>query len=336
MHILAITCVKNEGPYLLDWLAHARALGVSEFLVFSNDCDDGTDILLDEIAKDGWLTHVRHVRTGDKTIQFQALKAARKQAAYERADWIMFIDVDEYICLAPPLNALPDLIAACGAAEAITLPWRLFGNADQHHASDAAVTTRFTCAASRAIPLPLAHFFKTLFKRTAFREAGVHRPKPLKDHIARWADAGGAPLPDSFATQANRINLFGHLPEEPLVQLNHYSLRSTEEFVLKTQRGLPNKTDIPIDISYWAARNWNTVEDDLITRHTPDRSWISDAMLARHAKSVKHHRATFDALMQRPEMIQFFWRLQLAGGSYEPTLPMTKAHLSRLRSAPKS
>ncbi|WP_438960477.1 glycosyltransferase family 2 protein [Nereida sp.] len=76
MNILAITCVKNEGPYLVDWLAHLRAIGVDHVLAFSNDCEDGTDQLLDECATKGWLTHHRQTHEGARTLQWQALKAA--------------------------------------------------------------------------------------------------------------------------------------------------------------------------------------------------------------------------------------------------------------------
>ena len=44
---LAILCVRNEAAFLLDWLAHHRATGFTDFLVFSNDCTDGTDLMLD-------------------------------------------------------------------------------------------------------------------------------------------------------------------------------------------------------------------------------------------------------------------------------------------------
>ena len=35
---LAILCVRNEAAFLLEWLAHHRAVGFDHFLVFSNDC----------------------------------------------------------------------------------------------------------------------------------------------------------------------------------------------------------------------------------------------------------------------------------------------------------
>ena len=46
--ITAVTCVKNEGPFLLEWIAFNRVIGVTDFLFYSNDCTDGTDRLLDE------------------------------------------------------------------------------------------------------------------------------------------------------------------------------------------------------------------------------------------------------------------------------------------------
>ena len=42
-----ITTMKNEGPFILEWLAYHRAIGVDDFLIYTNDCTDGTDTMLD-------------------------------------------------------------------------------------------------------------------------------------------------------------------------------------------------------------------------------------------------------------------------------------------------
>ena len=60
MRFLAILTVRNEGAFLLEWLAHHRAVGFTDFLVFSNDCQDGTDAMLDRLADLGELTHIRN------------------------------------------------------------------------------------------------------------------------------------------------------------------------------------------------------------------------------------------------------------------------------------
>ena len=58
MRITAVTCVKNEGPFLLEWIAFNRLIGVTDFLFYSNDCTDGTAELLDALAARGMLIHL--------------------------------------------------------------------------------------------------------------------------------------------------------------------------------------------------------------------------------------------------------------------------------------
>ncbi len=41
-----VTTMKYEGPFILEWLAYHRAIGFDDILVYTNDCDDGTDDML--------------------------------------------------------------------------------------------------------------------------------------------------------------------------------------------------------------------------------------------------------------------------------------------------
>lgn len=97
MRALAITSVRNEGAFLIDWLAHHRACGFTDFLVFSNDCDDGSDAMLDRLQAMGWLTHVPNPAPHPKGPQWEALKQADRHPLTRAADWIMVFDVDEYV-----------------------------------------------------------------------------------------------------------------------------------------------------------------------------------------------------------------------------------------------
>ena len=97
MKALAILTVKNEGAFLLEWLAHHRAVGFDDFLVYSNDCSDGTDLMLDRLAAMGWLTHVRNDGPHPQGPQWAALKAADRHPAKAAADWVLFIDIDEFV-----------------------------------------------------------------------------------------------------------------------------------------------------------------------------------------------------------------------------------------------
>ena len=57
MRALIVTCMRNEAPFLLEWIAYHRAIGFTDFLIYSNDCEDGTDDLLDRLAERGVVIH---------------------------------------------------------------------------------------------------------------------------------------------------------------------------------------------------------------------------------------------------------------------------------------
>ena len=46
---LAFSAMKDEGPDVLEWVCYQRAVGFDEVLVYTNDCTDGSDDLLDAL-----------------------------------------------------------------------------------------------------------------------------------------------------------------------------------------------------------------------------------------------------------------------------------------------
>ena len=58
MRILAVALLRNEAPFIVEWVAHMRGIGVTDLLVNTNDCDDGTDALLAVLAKHGILHRI--------------------------------------------------------------------------------------------------------------------------------------------------------------------------------------------------------------------------------------------------------------------------------------
>ena len=87
---LIVTTQKNEGAFLLEWLAHHKSIGFDDILVLSNDCSDGNDTMLDRLQDMGQLTHVRNDGPDDDCgIQFTALKIAETHPLVQSADWIV-------------------------------------------------------------------------------------------------------------------------------------------------------------------------------------------------------------------------------------------------------
>ena len=331
--ILAVTCMRNEAPYCLEWIAHHRAAGVSDFLIYTHDCDDGTPALLDLLPD---VTHVPFRPNADKSVQWQAMRLADQHDLVKAADWVLFFDCDEFLCLQAPLRTFDDLLASVPlSTDAIALPWRLFGANRRDVFDDQLTVKRFTSAAPEPFFLPAGHFFKTLFRPKAFQKIGVHRPKGKGSHQAVWNFAGIHPAPDDFAENDNRINLFGLVQSPPLARLNHYSLRSAAEFMVKRGRGLPNRTTKTLDLHYWAERNFNVVEDRTIdpmvanTIAEMNRLRALPGVDTAHQNAVQKHQDAFTALMSDLDQIQFYWHLILLGGSTPPTPEQAQAHLAR-------
>lgn len=315
--VLIVSALRNEGPYVLDWLAHYIGAGASGFVLYTNDCDDGTDELLDLLASAGVVEHHRHNPPPDESVQWHAFRAAWKTDTRKRAEWALVCDVDEYINIKAGgfeglLNALPD------DTDAVAIPWRLFGAGKW---SQAPVTERNLWTMSHHNVYPIAATqFKTLFRvRGPFNQFGVHRPSEKKGAAPNWVCGSGKPL----QLPAQRLSLQGLDAGRMLVEMNHYSLRSAEEFLIKCQRGLPHHRDRDIDLRYWVERNFQSVQDtsiSLMAENTqPAKARLLDipGVADIHARALEWHQMAFQNAMSDERGYRLYTQALLAGPSRE-------------------
>lgn len=344
MRCLAVLTVRNEGAFLLEWLAHHRACGFTDFLVFSNDCQDGTDLMLDRLDAMGVLSHVRNDGPyAQGGIQFTAYKHADTMEILRRADWIATLDVDEFVNIHTGDHTLSALFAALPEASAITLTWRLFGCGGVARYSDAPVTETFRRAAPVVMYWPWrAAMFKTLYRNDGtYRKLGVHRPRdadPARLEHARWFDGEGRELDEKFRTTRIFSN-YGR-SNYALVQLNHYPLGAMESYVVKADRGRAVHSEHMLGVDYWVERNFNQDEDTSISALAPRMqrelaALKGDADLAHlHEAAVAWRHNRFEALMAKEPYRALFGRLLMT----PPTraLPLNEAqflvgHANRAR-----
>jgi len=315
-NIVLVTAMKNEGPFLLEWIAYHRAIGVTNFIVFTNDCTDGTDMLLDLLAASGIVEHYPNpFREVNLKPQHAGFRAAERLPSVKEADWLMTADVDEFINVHVGDGHLHDLFAAIGDANMISCTWRLFGNSDLAFYQDDFLLRQFTrCAAEDASRPHQAWGFKTLYQNNRiFKKMGVHRPKGLLGEAAKhlkWVNGSGKVMPEKERRTVWRStkDTIGY----NLVSLNHYAIRSTESFLVKRDRGRVNHVDRDQGSAYWFRMNHNTTEDRSIQRMIPTLQAEWEALIgnpeirAAHANCVKNHRGKIAELMARPEAKTFF------------------------------
>lgn len=316
--VLIVTTMKNEGPFILEWIAYHRSIGVTDFLVYTNDCDDGTDEFHDLLARKGIIAE--HLDNPYRSMngvkpQHAALWDSQDRPVTQEANWVIPMDVDEFINIHAGEGRFQDLLDAVPDANMISMTWRLFGNGFVRDFDDRFVTEQFAwCAHPRARKPHQAWGFKTAFRNLGiYRKFGVHRPKGLKPDRAgeiAWVDANGRAMPESYhesGWRASKRN-WGY----GLVTLNHYSLRSSESYLVKRERGRVNHVDRDQGLAYWFRMNHNAEEDRSILPKLPaakaefERLMADPEIRAMHERCVEVHRAKIAQLKERPDYLDLF------------------------------
>lgn len=318
-----VTTMKNEGPFILEWLAYHRAIGVDDFLIYTNDCTDGTDTMLDLLQAKGLVQHRDNpFRTMDMPPQHAALQSAESEPLIRDSGWAICMDVDEFINVKVGDGTLAALYAAMEAAlpgaNMIALTWRLFGNSHVHDYDDRFLIEQFTLAAPEIVRKPhQAWGFKTLFRNIdIYKKLGVHRPKGLRPDLwdqVRWLNGSGKRMPREMFRNGWRstTDTYGY----DMVSLNHYAVRSAESFLVKRDRGRVNHVDRDQGLNYWFRMNFNMVEDRSIQRMIPlaraeyDRLLSDPEIRAAHEAAVAAHRAKIAELKARPDQAAFYAEL---------------------------
>lgn len=307
--------MKNEGPFCLEWVAFHQAIGFDRFLVYTNDCDDGTDLIFDRLAEMGLCTHLPNPARGNQRPQAAAMRDIVGQPDFLEADWFLLSDCDEFLNIQLGSGRLGDLVEAMGEARAISVVWRLFGTGGHDVFADAPVTETFIRAAPEFCPSPpQAWGFKTLFRPMrgeALDRLGAHRPF-FTDPAAlsgAWLDSGGRPVQDWLIEAGWRFNRNNY--SYAWAQMNHYAVRSAESFLVKSDRGHVLHTHKDIDTDYFRAMNQNSVEDTSIARlsgplHDRLAELMADARLQElHAGAVHWHKSKAEALTRaNPEFLR--------------------------------
>ncbi|MDG2339593.1 MAG: glycosyltransferase family 2 protein [Paracoccaceae bacterium] len=335
MKITAVTCVKNEGPFLLEWIAFNRLLGVTDFLFYSNDCTDGTDEILDALAARGGVTHLPNPAQG-RNYQMEALKNAAQQNIVRDADWVWIADVDEFLNIHVGDHTLPALIDACGDPHAISATFQFMANSGIEEFNDSPVIEQFNLSHNPDIwNDETAQEVKTLIRKDfPLHYYGAHRPffRSIlsKNRRPDWKDGSGRDVPHKFKIAENkrRIRKFPTKGVREFATLNHYALRSLDSYLVKNDRGDVNRENRNFDDTYWRERNDQSWEDTSIHRYLPDLNTAlatlkSDPAIAKlHNASVAAHRATRNRLMDDPDYAALNVRLKSL-----PTIPPKELEL---------
>jgi hypothetical protein len=302
--------MKDEGVFIPEWIAYHQSIGFDHFLIFTNDCSDGTDRMVQRLQELGIATHHDNTRGQNQRASYQirAFRRALHDPAYRRHDWAMILDVDEYLNIHVGNKTVHDLLGAVPQADAISVTWRLFGNAGVDVFTPDFLTETFGRAAPLHCPRPAqAWGMKSLFRTTAFERLGTHRPLiPMNGDwdAVTWVNGSGKPMPERY-----RILTKGNWRSGPdsvgytLAQINHYALRSRQSFLLKSLKGTVHG-GIDRNLDYWNRMNRNEQEDLSIRPALPRMRAFHDRLMADpvlkdlHEAACDWHRGRIAAALE--------------------------------------
>lgn len=257
--------VKNEAPYLLEWVAYHRVLGIDRFFVADNASDDGTTQLLAALHAIGVVDYFSFPGTPGHPPQLPAYSQIMTRLG-AMADWIAFIDADEFIYPTDDARSVEPFFSALGpSVGAVVLNWAIFGSSFRKEPSEGLVIERFTRRARTELSTNL--HYKTVVRSEAFRGVGSN------PHLFRVKEGAWTIQADGFGVvdhPEKGPGLSDRLVWAPL-RLNHYVVKSRAEFDRKkVPRGRATMSNAYRDDRFFRGHDRNEVVE-------PMAGWLVDA-----------------------------------------------------------
>ena len=319
--VLLVTIMRNEGPYILEWVAHHLSVGVDEFLIFTNDCDDGTDAILSRLGRFHRVTQVPNpkVMFRDKgNWQVMALRYAQQFGDYRTADWIYHTDADEFLHIRAGDGTLEDFYKAAadksGDFHAVSFSSMPFSSGGEKALDDQLVQSRYTqmsksYGASREAGTPVLNAVKTMFRNDVdYDLRRNHRPymAGFSAQGLTWVDGSGRRLGPDYTD--SRIKVLDAVGSTDLAQMSHYAIKCAEAYMVMLDRGDAVTEDrLGKQSNYWKNYNTQGDEEPAFATLSPKAQalldgFLADPELARlHREALEVHKAKVAAMREKPE-----------------------------------
>ena len=217
--------VKDEVRSIIEWLAHYKALGVDEFLIYDNESRDGTEVILQALDDAGEIIHLDWPHAVGVRPQRRAYEHARKHAA---SDWVAYFDADEFLVLREDATIGDFLRRFPPDVAAVAVNWVIFGSDGQARYRPGPVTERFGDALPEGSSWNRA--VKSFGRRKQLTGTGVHRVDPGP---GRYVTPSGAEAVFDGPMRTKTA-------DTGIATLHHYIIKSLEEFEEKLGRGNAN------------------------------------------------------------------------------------------------
>ena len=244
-YYLAVCAIaKNEGSYFQEWIEWHRKQGVEKFYIYDNESTDCTKEVLKPYIESGL---VEYIYFPGYRMQLAAYDDCLKNYRFD-ARWIAFIDLDEFIV---PIkdDSIPAFLKRFEDSPAVEVNWLIYGSGGAKKKMPGTMMERFKCHSQPTHYLN-RHVKSIVATRRVFNMIGCHEAARVSGYAT---DSHGNPIKKHFRERE---------PQQDIIRINHYAVRSYEEFLEKQNRGRASGSNRTVKSEYFDKYDLNDVKPE--------------------------------------------------------------------------
>jgi hypothetical protein len=236
------TMIRNEAPYLKEWIEYHKLVGVEAFYIYDNYSTDATKETLQPYIESGEVVYTLFPveETHNLETQIQAFNDAITRCR-NKTRWLALIDADEFIVpvhadkITTVIKEVERKIAHKKIA-ALCVYWVLYGFSGHYKKPEGLVIENYTRSRVKELTKAVDANYSWIE-----REWIKSMVNPRK--VSAYYIHGGSYINGYYGIdeQGNRMHDDGGVPEElaasvEKIRINHYWTKSYEEFAEKIER----------------------------------------------------------------------------------------------------
>lgn len=296
---LAITAImKDEGPYLREWIEYHKIVGVDKFYLYDHASVDNTVEILKPYIEKGEVVYERveeieGQRKPQIAVYNDALQKHRNKSRY-----IAFIDLDEFI-VPVSKQKITDILFEIERKTpftALAVHWVCFGYNGHAVKPDGLVIENYT-KSDRISPL-----IKSIVNPRAVIKFGGTAHSPVSFFGFKTRNENGIAIHYYKGDIGEQDLSITHL-NMPDLRINHYVTKSYEEFAARTERNRKGNPWLPFysekipplegkGTDQWRIGDYFSeypdYEDNAILRFVPQ---VKEALRAAHETESAYNEA---------------------------------------------
>ena len=224
-HILSIMAImKNEGPYIKEWLDYHILVGVEKFYLYDNESTDDTKRILEPYIKKGIVDYTYWPGKAQQMIAYT--DAFNKHA--NDTKWMAIIDLDEFL-VAADYDTIPEFLETLPKNFAeLVIGWEQFGSSGHKTKPDGLVIENYKYHAAKSWGIKSIVNPRLVYETT----------NPHTHEVAGFMiDENGKRL--GRIDQTENRNITTHK-----IRINHYVTKSFDEYIERMNKGTATKQPI--------------------------------------------------------------------------------------------